>query len=250
METKVIEFIKGLMQPAITVVILWQFVSMVQTGRIDPENVWQLTIGILAYWLGDRFINKYVKGKTEEPPKADGGAAANGAAAAPAPDAPVAEHEPQSVYVQPTDPKSFVFDKPTAYERWNQFENLRNTIDLTLFDPAIRLDYADLFELSELSRLDEAWVEEIKSAGYPDLPKPGITDLADNAAVNAFKKKLMDIIPGCQWLPAIFGMLITAYRKVYQTQAQIKELRGKQVNWNFISTIEGIRREGSLAIMP
>ncbi len=52
MDNKVIEFIKGLMQPGITVFAVLAGAYLVFTGKIAPGDAWWLVLGVIGFWFG------------------------------------------------------------------------------------------------------------------------------------------------------------------------------------------------------
>jgi len=75
--TNVTEFIKSLMQPAITLVMAWVFLSYALRGIFSVDQVWQVVVGVLIFWFGYTAIKNFNftgagNGK-EQSPKANGG---------------------------------------------------------------------------------------------------------------------------------------------------------------------------------
>jgi len=66
----VIAFIKGLMQPLITVFALMVGASLVTSGKVSAEQAWLIPVGVIAYWFADKsgIWDKLFKG---EGPKAE-----------------------------------------------------------------------------------------------------------------------------------------------------------------------------------
>jgi len=66
----VIAFIKGLMQPLITVFALMVGSSLVTSGKVSAEQAWLIPVGVIAYWFADKsgIWDKLFKG---EGPKAE-----------------------------------------------------------------------------------------------------------------------------------------------------------------------------------
>jgi hypothetical protein len=62
----VIAFIKGLMQPLITVVGLGMGWFLVMTGKVSPDQAWLIPVGIIAYWFADKsgIWDKLFKGES------------------------------------------------------------------------------------------------------------------------------------------------------------------------------------------
>jgi len=52
METKIIDFIKGLMQPALTVVAVILLFAMSVSGQFPADDVFKVVIGIIIFWFG------------------------------------------------------------------------------------------------------------------------------------------------------------------------------------------------------
>jgi hypothetical protein len=91
MEQRIIDFIKNLMQPILTVVAILLFWGMAIAGKFPAEDVEKVVVGIILFWFGYTAIKNFTYtgksgGDTEStgtPPKASSGAstaAADGAA--------------------------------------------------------------------------------------------------------------------------------------------------------------------------
>ena len=67
----VIGFIKGLMQPLITVFALMVGGQLISSGKVSAEQAWLIPVGVIAYWFADKsgIWDKLFKG---ESPKAEG----------------------------------------------------------------------------------------------------------------------------------------------------------------------------------
>ena len=50
----VINFIKGLMQPMITVFSLWLAYFLVSTNKISAEQAWVIPLVVIGYWFADK----------------------------------------------------------------------------------------------------------------------------------------------------------------------------------------------------
>jgi len=66
----VIEFIKGLMQPVITVFALWVGYNLIATGKIQPDQAWIIPIGVIGFWFG-KTIGLFGDAKTATTTNAD-----------------------------------------------------------------------------------------------------------------------------------------------------------------------------------
>lgn len=82
MDTKIVDFIKGLMQPALTLVAICLFWAMSVAGKFPPEDVYKVVVGIILFWFGYTFVKNFNftgtsnggTGTTGTPPKANSGA--------------------------------------------------------------------------------------------------------------------------------------------------------------------------------
>ncbi len=63
----VIKLIKNLMAPIMTAAAVVVFVIIALDGTLGVERTWWIILGVFAFWMGDRFINKYIA-----PPKVNG----------------------------------------------------------------------------------------------------------------------------------------------------------------------------------
>jgi hypothetical protein len=52
MDQKIIDFLKGIMQPAITIAMVIVFVSFALAGKFTSDQVWQIVVGIIVFWFG------------------------------------------------------------------------------------------------------------------------------------------------------------------------------------------------------
>lgn len=74
----IISFIKGLMQPALTAVMVAVFLILVLSGY-NQSDVFKLVVGVIVFWFGYTAFNFKVNGNGSsagskvEPPKANGG---------------------------------------------------------------------------------------------------------------------------------------------------------------------------------
>jgi hypothetical protein len=50
----VIGFIKGLMQPIITIFALYVGASLIASGKVSAEQAWLIPIGVITYWFADK----------------------------------------------------------------------------------------------------------------------------------------------------------------------------------------------------
>jgi len=77
----VIDFIKGLMQPAITFVAIVVFLTLAKSGY-DPDKIFAVVGVVILFWFGYTAIKNFnFNGKNgTEPPKANGGQAVNSTA--------------------------------------------------------------------------------------------------------------------------------------------------------------------------
>jgi len=75
--TKLIDFVKGLMQPALTIVAIIVFFGLWATGY-NPDDIFKVVVGIILFWFGYTAVKNFnftgsaPSGK-DESPKADGG---------------------------------------------------------------------------------------------------------------------------------------------------------------------------------
>lgn len=74
----VASFIKSLMQPLLTLVSVFVFLSLAQSG-FDPQKIFLVVVGVIGFWFGYtaiknfNFTNGSSAGSKVEPPKANGG---------------------------------------------------------------------------------------------------------------------------------------------------------------------------------
>ncbi len=77
MDQKIIDFIKGLMQPIITVMAMFIFFLYAMNGKFDADLVGKVVIGIILFWFGYTAIKNFTftgNGKGNGTlPKANGG---------------------------------------------------------------------------------------------------------------------------------------------------------------------------------
>ncbi len=51
---KFLKLVKGLMQPAITLMAIYLVLNLVLTGKVSGETAWMLPAGIVVYWFTDK----------------------------------------------------------------------------------------------------------------------------------------------------------------------------------------------------
>jgi len=52
MSEKIIAFLKGVMQPFLTVAMIIVFVAFAMSGKFTADQVWQVCVGIIVFWFG------------------------------------------------------------------------------------------------------------------------------------------------------------------------------------------------------
>ena len=50
----IISFIKGLMQPLITIFALYVGASLISSGKVTADQAWLIPVGVIAYWFADK----------------------------------------------------------------------------------------------------------------------------------------------------------------------------------------------------
>jgi hypothetical protein len=78
-DKRIIEFIKGLMQPAITVVMAIVFLGYAGQKLFTTDQVWQVVVGVLVFWFGYTAIKSFTYNGKDESPKADSPVIGSGA---------------------------------------------------------------------------------------------------------------------------------------------------------------------------
>lgn len=73
----IISFIKGLMQPIITIFALYVGASLIAEGKVTADQAWLIPVGVIAYWFADKsgiWDTLFGKAKSSgESPKASSG---------------------------------------------------------------------------------------------------------------------------------------------------------------------------------
>lgn len=76
--TNIVDFVKGLMQPLLTLVSVFVFLSLAQSGY-DQGKIFMVVVGVILFWFGYtaiknfNFTNGSSAGNKVEPPKASSG---------------------------------------------------------------------------------------------------------------------------------------------------------------------------------
>jgi len=52
MSEKIIAFLKGVMQPMLTIAMVIVFVGFAMAGKFTSDQVWQVCVGIIVFWFG------------------------------------------------------------------------------------------------------------------------------------------------------------------------------------------------------
>jgi len=52
MSEKIIAFLKGVMQPMLTIAMVIVFVGFAMAGKFSADQVWQVCVGIIVFWFG------------------------------------------------------------------------------------------------------------------------------------------------------------------------------------------------------
>jgi len=64
-QEQLITFIKGLMQPSITVFVILVGAFLVFGNKIDPNQAWWLVVGVFGFWFG-KTVGLFGNGKAPE----------------------------------------------------------------------------------------------------------------------------------------------------------------------------------------
>jgi len=148
-----------------------------------------------------------------------------------------------STYAVPPELTSIGADKPTPFGHWIEFDAALDW-PLTAYDPQIRMSFAmDILKQYKIL-LDDAWKAELaalkaKASDIADLI-PSATDFNTYNDAQAFKKKVMDAIPGCEWLNINQDSMLRGYEQFFRGINWISKLFDKKIDWKLVRSINEI----------
>lgn len=70
-DKRIIDFIKGLMQPMITIVMAVTFLGYAGAGKFEPIQVFGVIVSVLGFWFGFKLLKDFTYNGKDESPKAD-----------------------------------------------------------------------------------------------------------------------------------------------------------------------------------
>lgn len=70
-DKRIIDFIKGLMQPMITIVMAITFLGYAGAGKFEPIQVFGVIVSVLGFWFGFKLLKDFTYNGKDESPKAD-----------------------------------------------------------------------------------------------------------------------------------------------------------------------------------
>lgn len=135
-------------------------------------------------------------------------------------------------YAVPLDVDEYVKGlEGTNYDKYQKIYTLMAKYNLNDLHPAVRLDMASKLLDASVDILDSAWVDELNVTKCSDLRLvPSVFDII-GAELSAFKKRVMDATPGCEWLSTHQNRMLIDYQTIYKWQENIGLLQNKPVKW-------------------
>lgn len=147
---------------------------------------------------------------------------------------------PAPKYIVPPSLEDIASDKPTAFQRWSDLGAMMNW-DLTRYDPQVRMEFASDIVRENKTRLDAAWVEALEAT---NVKSKDIEDAMPTAqvfetyqATEAFKKKIRDITPGCEWLTINQNSMLRGYGDCFKGFLWVSKLFDKRINWQLAHSV-------------
>lgn len=143
-------------------------------------------------------------------------------------------------------------DKPTAFLRWLELDGMMNW-DLTQHNSQVRMEFASDIVRENKTRLDAAWTEALIASNVKtkdfESTVPTAQDFETYEATEAFRKKIQDLTPGCEWLTKNQDLMLKGYGRCFEGFLWVSKLFDKSINWQLAHSVNELIKHGYAAVL-